>query len=129
MNKPSRGKAAVFTLAVLVTGAIPAGAVASTTADLHLRSATIACSAPANGGFPSVSLLRASHTGCVTARSVAEGIQAGWQAHGALPASFDIYAGGPVFRCRYRVHRGTDNPYKTARCTSGRELVTMELGS
>lgn len=93
------------------------------------RAASIACAAPANGRFPTVSRLRVTHAGCTTARAVAEAIQAGWQANGRLPASFDIYAGGPVFHCRYEQHRGSENTYKTARCTSGRKLVTMVLGS
>jgi hypothetical protein len=91
--------------------------------------ASIACRAPANGQFPAITRLRASHTGCATARAVSEGIQAGWQATGKLPASFDLYAGGPVFHCRYRLHQGEPNPYKTASCVSGRKLVTMILGS
>jgi hypothetical protein len=128
MKKPSRGKAAALALVVLVTGAITIGAAGSAPAD-SARSAWVACPAPANGRFPTIARLRAAHTGCTTARAVAEAIQAGWQSNGALPASFDLYAGGPVFHCRYQLHQGADNPYKTARCTSGRELVTMVLGS
>lgn len=111
-----------------LTAAISTSDAASTTTS-DARAASIACRVPANGRFPTVSRLRAAHTGCTTARAVAEGIQAGWQAHEALPASFDIYAGGPVFHCRYQAHQGTENPYKTASCTSGRKLVTMVLGS
>jgi hypothetical protein len=129
MKKLPRSEAAVLALVVLITGAITVGAAGSATAADSARSTSIACPAPANGGFPTVSRLRAMHTGCTTARAVAEAIQAGWHAHEALPASFDIYAGGPVFHCRYQVHRGTDNPYKAASCTSARKLVTMELGS
>ncbi len=113
-------------LVLLAAGASGAVAVASTGS---VRVASIACAAPANGRFPTVSRLRVTHAGCTTARAVAEGIQAGWQATGKLPASFDLYAGGPVFHCRYEQHRGAENVYRTARCTSARELVTMVLGS
>jgi hypothetical protein len=113
-------------LVALVTG--PASVTASASTD-RTQSTSIACRAPVNGRFPTITRLRATHTGCTTARAVAEGIQAGWQANGALPASFDIYAGAPVFRCRYQVHRRAENPYKTASCISGRKLVTMILGS
>jgi hypothetical protein len=126
-----RLKASVKALVTLGLLAVVAGA-ASITASASMdgtRAASIACSAPANGRFPTITRLRATHTGCTTARAVAEGIQAGWRANGALPASFDIYAGGPVFHCRYQVHQGTDNPYKTASCASARKLVTMVLGS
>lgn len=121
----------VKTLVTLGLSALVAGSasVAASASMDSTRAASIVCSAPANGRFPTIAWLRATHTGCTTARAVAEGIQAGWQANAALPASFDIYARGPVFRCRYQVHRGTENPYKTASCTSARKLVTMVLGS
>jgi 2-keto-3-deoxy-6-phosphogluconate aldolase len=128
MSKLSRGKAAVLALVVLVTGAITVGTAGSASA-ASAHGASIACPPPANSRFPTIARLRATHTGCTTARAVTEAIQAGWQANGALPVSFDIYAGGPVFHCRYQVHRGTENSYKTARCTSARKLVTMVLGS
>lgn len=86
------------------------------------------CRAPRNGEFPTVSVLRATQTGCTTARRVAEAIQAWWNADGALPSSFDIQEGGPIFHCRYQLRQGV-NPYKTARCVAGRKVVTMELGS
>lgn len=114
--------------ALVVLAAQPIGANA-TAAAFNTRGASLACRVPANGRFPTVSRLRVAHAGCTTARAVAEGIQAGWQANGKLPASFDLYAGGPVFHCRYEQHRGSENVYKTARCTSARKLVTMVLGS
>ncbi len=116
----------------LVTLALPlfaAAAVPASAAIDSARATSIACRAPANERFPAVSQLRATHTGCTTARAVAEAIQNGWQAHEGLPASFDIHAGGPVFHCRYQTHHGSENPYKTASCTSARKLVTMVLGS
>jgi hypothetical protein len=117
------GVSVLILLAAGVNGAVAVASIGSA------RTTSIACAAPANGGFPTISRLRVTHARCTTARAVAEAIQAGWEANGALPASFDIYTGGPVFRCRYQVHRGTDNPYKTASCTSARKLVTMVLGS
>ena len=91
--------------------------------------ASVGCRPPEGGQFPAITRLRASHTGCATARTVAEHIQAGWEATRKLPPVFAIYAGGPVFHCRYERHHGTDNPYQTASCTSGNRLVTMILGS
>lgn len=109
--------AAVLSAFLLLAARASAAAwIASTGA---ARAASIACAAPANEGFPTVSRLRVAHAGCTTARAVAESIQADWQANGKLPALFDLYAGGPVFHCRYEQHRGAENVYKTARCTSG----------
>jgi hypothetical protein len=118
--------AASSSLALLSAAVSGAAGIASGSA----RAATIACAAPANGRFPTISRLRVTHAGCTTARAVEEAIQDGWHLHGTLPTySFAPYVDGPVFRCRYQMHRGTDNPYKTASCVSGRKLVTMELGS
>lgn len=117
--------AAALALVLLPAATSSAAGVASIAA----RAASIVCAAPPNGRFPTISQLRVTHAGCTTARAVAEDIQAGWQANGKLPASFDLYAGGPVFRCRYEQHRGSENVYKTARCTSSRKLVTIVLGS
>lgn len=114
-----------LSVVVLVTGAMGSDGIATA----YGAHASIACRAPANGRFPTVSRLRVAHAGCTTARAVAEGIQANWQATGKLHASFDLYADGPAFHCRYRQHRGSPNVYKTARCTSSRKLVTMTLGS
>lgn len=117
---------ALSALVVLAVGRMGSEA----TAMAHRASApSITCAAPANGRFPTISRLRVTHAACTTARAVAEAIQAGWQANGRLPVSFDLYAGGPVFHCRYEQHHGSENVYKTARCTSARKLVTMVLGS
>jgi hypothetical protein len=119
---------ALVTVALAVVVLLATASSIAATA-LGARMASIACAVPANGRFPTISQLRVTHAGCTTARAVAEGIQAGWQANGKLPASFDLYAGGPVFHCRYEQHRGSENVYKAARCTSARKLVTMVLGS
>lgn len=118
---------ALVTVALTALALLAGGSMAATA--LAARDSSIACAAPANGRFPTVSRLRVTHAGCTTARAVAEAIQAGWQANGRLPASFGIYAGGPVFHCRYEQHRGSATVYKTARCTSARKLVTMVLRS
>ena len=127
------GGASVKVLVIVALSALALGVMGSSAAATPhgaARDGSIACAAPANGRFPTIGRLRATHTGCTTARAVAEAIQDGWHLHGTLPTySFAPYVDGPVFRCRYQVHRGTVNPYKTASCTSARKLVTMVLGS
>lgn len=91
-------------------------------------STSFGCRPPSHGNFPSISRLRASGTGCTTARLVATTIQENWRHNGLVPA-FTLYIGGPDSRRSYRVRRGEPNPYETARCVSGRKLVPMELGS
>jgi hypothetical protein len=123
MKVPSRA----LIIAPLVLAAA-AGSLAPPTASASIRCRPRA--SPFN--FPAVYGLRAEHTGCNTARAVAEAISYGWHRSGHYPRSFDICSDcRPIFHCAYHYHpaQGGDNPYVTARCVAGRKVVSMELAS
>jgi hypothetical protein len=89
-------------------------------------SASSGCRAPTRHPFPAASGLRASHTDCATARAVVEYVQAWWQLHAELPGWLKAPVRHHRWHCTYR-SRGTASR-KSARCSSGRRLVTLTLG-
>jgi hypothetical protein len=114
-------------LAIAISGVALALAVLANEAPV--ARASVGCRAPVSHPFPPVSALRASNTGCSTARAVVEYVQGWWQINGTLPGWFKAPSHGPRWHCRYQPHQVAPHPYKIARCVSGQRLVTLNLRS
>jgi hypothetical protein len=89
--------------------------------------AAAGCRAPTRHPFPAVSGLTASHTDCASARAVAEYVQAWWQLNGVLPGWLKSPVRGHRWHCTYRAPGGASASRRSARCVSGRRVVTMTL--